>query len=169
MRDAQSVGDVLKSRLPGARQTLPERQTTVGTPVPEHGYPLAVRLGTPTDDPVLQAIRDVDASIPEMSRHIKGRDGELPPEEFAQMNRQAGQMATQMLLPFISSPQWEQLKAVMPAVARKEIEGVFKKARAYAREPYNMQAQIELQQEMARFQGTPAEIYNQIVAKEEGY
>jgi hypothetical protein len=100
----------MKSRIPGAAQTLPEKLTVWGEPIQRPGSPagrfispmqISEAKGSPLEKEMIKL--DIDIGYP--SRKI--RDYELPQEQYWQMVKQAGGPAKQILDRLASSPKWD--------------------------------------------------------------
>lgn len=111
MRDARTVVDVLKSRIPGLRMSLFPRRDIWGEPIPNEGAlgpdllsPILQRAAS--NDPVKRMLVDLPYSPAQPDRKIRGV--ELTPQQYDDYSRISGRMA-KMELDAIVNPGFRQL------------------------------------------------------------
>jgi hypothetical protein len=134
MRETETVGDYVKSRIPGMSQTLPPRRDIWGKPIAKEGgvgpdlfSPLW--QSTAKDDPVNRAMLEVGAPASMPDRKVGGR--ELKADEYGRYVETAGKSAHAALQAMVTAPGWSNL----PVEDRKDAIGdLIRKARKDARD-----------------------------------
>jgi hypothetical protein len=96
-RDAQTMGDALKARIPGLSRQVPEKVTTLGDPLPSTGGVLRqmfdlTRTSPNRETPVLAEMRRLGVSLskPGKTIAVNGKTYALSPEEYRDLQRAVG-------------------------------------------------------------------------------
>ncbi len=119
-RDAQGILAKIRSRIPGASQSLPVRRDVLGQPVgAANGGGLAafspIYSRDRLNDPVPNALLDAGIGISKPSRAIDDPNSEgkrkvtLTPEQYDQYQRVSGEVARPQLERLVASPAWPQM------------------------------------------------------------
>ena len=108
-RDARGFVDKLKDRIPGLRETLPQRFDIFGNPIKGEGnfgpdIISPVWLSTQKDNPIAQALLDAGYFPGQPRRHINGHD--LTPEQYAEYTEMAGKEAVRRLDRLVQAETW---------------------------------------------------------------
>jgi hypothetical protein len=133
LREARTVLDTIRSRVPGQRETLFVRRDVFGEPISREGA-LGPDLGSPIyrnaarNDPTIAEMLRLGVSPGPLQRRI--RSAELMDAEFDFYSQAAGRTMKQGLDALASSPQW----ADLPDDVRAEAMGdLIRKSRDLAR------------------------------------
>jgi hypothetical protein len=154
LRDARTILDGIKARVPVLSQSVPARINVWGEPV-ERGDALGPDIVSPiygkraTRDPMKREMSRLRAplAMPQRTLLVDGRRVPLTPEQFRDYVQLSGQPAKQYLTEFIKSPEW---RAMSDDERREEVQDVLKEFRATARE--------ELKQRHPELAGRPEEV-----------
>jgi len=114
VRDARSILDTVKSRIPGVSQTLPEKLTVWGEPIKRQGN-AATRLLSPIpvstergDDLDRELVKlKVDVGYPGRTITRKGEKIELNPEQYKQLVELSGKAAKEHITRIMNSGKWD--------------------------------------------------------------
>jgi hypothetical protein len=113
MREARSVVDNIKTRIPGAGRSLPPRRDIFGEPIRREGSfgpdllsPIYIK--TDSKDPVAKAMTEVGYTPGMPSRRINRH--ELTPQQYSEYSELAGKEAHRRLLPIINNRGWQSIK-----------------------------------------------------------
>lgn len=136
-RDAQSITDTIRSRVPGLSGDLPMRRDVLGQPVPQ-GNGGGVWTFSPVydtqrrNDPLIADLLSSGARIdnPSRSIHIGKKPYELTPQEYDQYQAQSGNAFRSAGASMISSPGWSGLT---PDARREAMENALKDTRRSVR------------------------------------
>jgi hypothetical protein len=109
LREARSILDKIKDRVPGYRETLPLRRDVFGEPIKLEGalgpdIISPIYTSSDTNDPVAREMVRLGMAPSRVTRNIRGVDLQAPEYEAFQKN--AGQLAKTMLQRLISSPEY---------------------------------------------------------------
>ena len=124
----QTIIDTAKAKLPGLRETLPDRRTPFGEPVqggatlagqqtilPQGNRVTGGQFIEKNLDPVVQEVSRLDelfeeSTLTPVQRNIKidGEKIELNNREFSEYQREAGQRITETIREAMDSEEWEQ-------------------------------------------------------------
>jgi hypothetical protein len=133
LREARSILDTIRSRIPGQREKLPMRRDLFGEPIKLEGA-LGPDMVSPvyqsrvTNDPVATEMLRLGVSPSRVMRKISGV--ELEPLEFESYQVSTGQLARNLLSKVIASPDWAEL----PDDAKRDlIDDVMRKSRDWGR------------------------------------
>ena len=103
MRQANSLLDGLKYRIPSQRETLlPKRDPLYGEPVPNPGYHAVLRESPVNTDPVKAELDRIGYFPTAPQKHIGGV--KLTPEQYDKYEATAGPLVKQMLSAAIQTP-----------------------------------------------------------------
>ena len=135
IREARTIADTIRSRVPGLSEQLPVRRDVFGQAMrrpaglgPDIASP--VRTGTAKKDRTIAALLAADISISPPQRTYKddGKRIEWTPQQYDDLQRRAGEAGKPALDALVASPVWEwmdddaretEVRSVMSA-ARKE-------------------------------------------------
>lgn len=138
-RQVNSLGDAVKSRLPGLRETLPEMLDIKGDPMMEVGSGL-YRMVSPAylsdvkNDKVATELSTYDVSFPAASKKFRGV--ELSPETHAELVKAMGKPTYLALERIVNSKAYQ----AMPDEARKYVlQNAVNKLREGARKYWSLQ------------------------------
>lgn len=112
LREARTILDAIKSRVPGQRETLPARRDIFGEPIKLEGG-LGPDMLSPiytsqaTNDPVAAELLRLDVLPSRLGRKIKGV--ELEAGEYDAYQADTGRTAHTMLQNVISLPEWQNI------------------------------------------------------------
>lgn len=111
-REAKTVLDRIRSRIPVLSKSLPAKRDVWGQPIVSSGSvgPDALSpiwSSKAKNDRVNQALISAGAHISEPSRTLGGR--ELSPQEFGDYRAAVGTLSRERLLPLVSGPGWPRL------------------------------------------------------------
>lgn len=131
IRDAQSVLDAVKARVPGVAETLPQKLTIWGDPVQRAGtaagrFISPVQTSTEKGSPVEKEMVRLDLNIGLPSRKLKGV--ELPETEYWDMVRSSGTRAKETLNKLIERPGWEDVPDKIKEKIIKSVVDQFRNA-----------------------------------------
>jgi hypothetical protein len=109
-RQARTVVDAIKQRIPGISETLLPRRDIWGEEIPNpeafgHAGFTAIYMKKVNTDPVNQAMLDLGIAPALVERKIRNVD--LTDEEYDDFARLAGRMAKQRLDVIVKSPDWQ--------------------------------------------------------------
>ena len=112
MRETDTIGDYVQSRVPGLSMTLQPRRDLWGNAIEKEGgvgpdIVSPLWQSTMRDDPVNQAMLEIGAPASLPSRTVGGR--ELAADEYDRYVEMAGKTAYSALLPMVTAPAWSQL------------------------------------------------------------
>jgi hypothetical protein len=133
LREARSILDKIKERVPGYRETLPVRRDVFGDPIKLEGslgpdILSPIYTSTANNDPVAKELVRLGVAPGSAQRKIQNVD--LEGEEYAAYQQNAGQLAKQVLARLITAPGYEDL----PDDTKTELIGdVFRKTRDIGR------------------------------------
>ena len=110
-RDARGVLDKIKERIPGLRETLPQRYDIFGEPITGEGNVgpdlfSPVYVSTQKNNPIARAMVDAKYFPGKPRRHINGHD--LTTEQYAEYTQISGKEAVRRLERMVKSPSWSQ-------------------------------------------------------------
>jgi hypothetical protein len=134
IRDARTMMDAIKARIPGLSQSLPAKLNVFGEPVTRPGsfgpdLVSPVKVSQPRNDASLNEMIRLDAEPAMPDRQIRGVD--LTPEQYAEFVTLAGKPLKATLDKLVAGAGWQRL----PDFARKEaIDSVVQKTRKAAAE-----------------------------------
>lgn len=128
-RDAHTLIDSVKARIPGLAETLPPRRDRFGEPIPANAGLAGISENRYANDRTVRAMEEVHTGIGRLDRNIRGV--ELSPEQYDDFSRLAGRFSKLRLDLLTANPAWSQI----PAPARvelihKTIEGARETARS---------------------------------------
>ena len=132
-REARSILDKIKERIPGLRETLPVRRGILGNAIKLEGslgpdILSPIYTSTATNDPVANEMARLRMAPSKPSRKVMGV--ELTPQEYDTYQQTTGQLARHLLGQVIAAPDYARL----PDDRKKEvIDDVLSKARDLAR------------------------------------
>ena len=131
--------DTLRSRIPGASQSLPSRRDIFGQAITNEGTPPERLLSpmfrsTAKSDPVLNEMERLGYAPGSIDRNISGN--ELTPDQYSELSQIAGEQAKRILDKVVASPNWQQ---VPDEQKLKIIRNIFDHARETARNKLKMQ------------------------------
>lgn len=112
LREARTILDKIKSRIPGMRETLPARRNVFGEPIKLEGA-LGPDILSPIyksaakNDPVISEMIRVGVAPSSPSRQIRNVD--LEPEEYDVLQQATGSAARKSVETLISHPGWKNL------------------------------------------------------------
>lgn len=129
VRDVRSILDAVKSRVPGASETLPQKLTVWGDPIKRTGSPVArflspVQVSQRKGSPVEKEVARLSINVGYPGRKAKG--GEIPTGDYWTFVKRSGQQAKALLNRMVESPSWENYPDEMKA---KIIRSVVEKTR----------------------------------------
>ena len=134
MRQAKTLIDGIKMRVPVLRQTLqPKRDPLFGDPVPNPGY-LSIERHVPGVDPIKIEMEKVGYIPTAPQSHIGGV--RLTPEQYDKYQATAGPLVHEALDEIVNSPGWKDLPA---GDRRKELESTVKTMREMAAQTIQME------------------------------
>jgi hypothetical protein len=112
VRQARSVTDAIRAKIPGMSESLMPRRDIWGEPMPSRevlGAPgvSAIYMTRMSNDPVNKAMLDLNIFPAQPERKI--RNVELTPQEYDDYARLAGRMTKHDLDRIVNSPAWDQL------------------------------------------------------------
>jgi hypothetical protein len=133
MRDARTITDHLKSRIPGLSQTLPPRRNIFGEAITFSGslgpdIASSIYTSTEKDNPVARAMMEADFYPKMPRREVNGHD--LTPEQFSKFAEMMGKRAVEELTPIVTRPSWKNLDQDNK---ERRIRKAYDDAREYAR------------------------------------
>lgn len=129
-REARSVVDAVKAKIPFASQSLRPKVDIFGNPIPSRDPlgPFAIWVSQHSSDPVLQEMLRLKYFPAQVDRKIRGV--KITDEQHSELAGIAGHTAKENLNRIIASDQWRQ----MPDHAKRDLlETVFRKSRETAR------------------------------------
>jgi hypothetical protein len=132
LRTARGIIDTIKSRIPFLSQTLMPRYDVWGQPMQNQGslgpdFMSAIYESRANNDPVNQELNTLGVFPAQLERKIRG--AKLDPEQYAEFQRTAGQLAKMQLDQIVDNPQWD----LVPEFARKElVESTIRESRQSA-------------------------------------
>ncbi|WP_052757343.1 hypothetical protein [Sphingobium chungbukense] len=130
LREANTVLDAVRRRVPGLSQSLPVQRDVWGRPVTSEGgvgpdIVSPVWLSTRQGDPVNNALLNADVTVPSFVRK------DMTPEEYGRFREMAGATSYNDIAGLIGSPDW----AAMPGDDQQEaVNKIVKAARKLAKE-----------------------------------
>jgi hypothetical protein len=133
LREARSVLDKLKERIPGYRETLPVKRDLFGEAIKLGGAAgpdimSPIYTSAAKNDPIIGELVRLGIAPAKPTRQIRG--AELNAEEYDKLQEVTGRIARRGLTALINDPQWQKL----PDDAKTDlIDGVFRKARDMGR------------------------------------
>lgn len=136
-RDARTLSDEIRARLPYASNALPADRNVWGQPIATERFGpdlfSPVTSTTRRDDPVNAEAIDLGATVTEFpkSRVVDGKRGDYTPEEYSQLSALAGNAQHEAMAAIISSPEW---RSMSNQTKQKVFARVVREARQYARE-----------------------------------
>jgi hypothetical protein len=112
VRQARTIMDSIKAKIPGLSETLLPRRDIWGEPMPNHDALIApgvtaIYESQMSRDPVNRAMLDLNMSIGPVGKRILNVP--LNPQEYDDYARIAGRMTKSDLDRVINSPSWEQI------------------------------------------------------------
>jgi len=112
LRRADNIMDKIKERIPGLRETLPEKVDLFGKPIKVEGsigpdLLSVLYMSTQKDDPVSQEMLRLGIFKSGVSKKLAGVD--LTQEEYAEYQRIAGRLARDHLQRMVGSTGWKSL------------------------------------------------------------
>lgn len=136
-RDAQSITDTIRSRVPGLSSGVPLRRDALGQAIPQ-GNGGGVWAFSPVydtqrrHDPLIADLLSSGARIDNPSRtiHLGKKPYDLTPQEYDQYQAQSGAAFRSAGASMISSPGWS---ALPPDARREAMENALKSARKTVR------------------------------------
>jgi len=134
LRQAETIVDAVKRRVPGLSETLPERLDIFGDTVKSEGTPVyrffsPAYLKTSRNDQVANELLAYDVSFPAIGKSFRGV--ELTPEQRNSLVELTGKPAYQILQKVIQSSGYQQLPGILK---QRVLEKVIRDVRADARE-----------------------------------
>jgi hypothetical protein len=133
LRDARTTLDNIKTRVPGMGKSLPPRRNIFGEPIRREGSfgpdllsPLYLK--TDTEDPVVNAMLEIDYAPSMPSRRINGH--ELTPEQYSEYAEIAGKAARVKIEPQVRGKGW---RSMPPDRKIDKIKRAFDESRDLAR------------------------------------
>jgi hypothetical protein len=136
LRDAQSVIDSVKARIPGLAETLPLRVDAWGRPIKREGAP-AERFISPfyhkTEDITIldRELKRLKLFIGQPSRRV-GKE-KLKPEDYSVMSQQIGGTLFKVLNGLVQQPYYQQ---ATDEAKKRKIRSVVQQIRRAGRAPY---------------------------------
>lgn len=130
LREADTILDAVRRRVPGLSQSLPVQRDVWGRPVASEGgvgpdIVSPVWLSTRQGDPVNNALLNADVTVPSFVRK------DMTPEEYGRFREMAGATSYNDIAGLIGSPDW----AAMPGDDQQEaVNKIVKAARKLAKE-----------------------------------
>lgn len=130
LREADTVLDAVRRRVPGMSQSLPVQRDVWGRPVTSEGgigpdIVSPIWLSTRQGDPVNNALLGADVTVPAFIRK------DMTPEEYGRFREMAGATSYNDIAGLIGSPDW----AAMPGDDKQEaVNKIVKAARKLAKE-----------------------------------
>ena len=130
LREADTVLDAVRRRVPGMSQSLPVQRDMWGRPVTSEGgvgpdIVSPIWLSTRQGDPVNNALLGADVTVPAFIRK------DMTPDEYGRFREQAGATSYNDIAGLIGSPDW----ATMPGDDQQEaVNKIVKAARKLAKE-----------------------------------
>lgn len=109
VRDARTVLDTAKSRIPVQSETLPPRRDIWGDPIPQNSTMLGLYARQAAVDPINKVFLDAGYWPGTVDRKIRGVA--LTPQQYDEFSMLAGRMAKQQITARIIQPGWQQLPA----------------------------------------------------------
>ena len=114
MRNARSIVDAIKARVPVLSETVPMRRDVWGEPV-ERGTSLGPDIASPiftkriSDDPVRQEIArlGVPLSTPPRYLKVRGKRFDLTPGQYDELVQLSGKPAKQYLDDYMRTAEWQ--------------------------------------------------------------
>lgn len=155
LRDARTLLDTLRSRLPGQSQSLPLRRDIWGEPIRREGSAgpdlfSPIYQSTFKNDPVTAELLKLRVFPAPVDRKLEGV--ELNAKQYDDYARVAGRLARMQLAPIIGQEGWSDL----PETVRQEaIKGVISRSRQSARAWLLMEHPDLLQTFAAKRMGAP--------------
>ena len=138
LRDARTIMDAIKARVPVLSQSVPARLNVWGEPI-ANGDAVGPDIVSPfyasraSNDPVKQEMARIRAplSMPQRSLTVNGKKVELTPEQFADYVHLSGSAAKTWLDSYIKSDEW---RAMSDDERRDAVKDGFKDFRDAARD-----------------------------------
>ncbi|GFZ89559.1 MULTISPECIES: hypothetical protein [Sphingobium] len=130
LREADTILDAVRRRVPGMSQSLPVQRDVWGRPVTSEGgvgpdIVSPVWLSTRQGDPVNNALLNADVTVPSFVRK------DMTPEEYGRFREMAGATSYNDIAGLIGSPDW----TAMPGDDQQEaVNKIVKAARKLAKE-----------------------------------
>lgn len=117
LRDARTMADAIRARIPVVSEGLPVRRDVWGEAI-ERGSSLGPDLVSPIyttsikDDPVRKEVArlGVPLSMPQRFIRVDGERVDLTAEQFGEMAQLSGQLAKRYLDEFIGSDEWRSMR-----------------------------------------------------------
>lgn len=109
VRDARTILDTAKSRIPAQSETLPPRRDIWGDPIPQSSTMLGLYARQAAVDPINKVFLDAGYWPGTVDRKIRGVA--LTPQQYDEFSMLAGRMAKQQITARIIQPGWQQLPA----------------------------------------------------------
>lgn len=133
LREARSVLDKIKDRIPGQRETLPTKRDLFGEPIKLEGAAgpdivSPIYTSAAKNDPVINELIRLKIAPSKPTRQIRGVD--LTPEEYERLQEVTGGTARKALTNLVNDPQWPKLN---DDAKTELIEAAFRKARDFGR------------------------------------
>lgn len=105
LREADTIMDAVRRRVPGLSKSLPEQRDVWGQPVTSEGglgpdILSPVWLSTRRNDPVNKALLDQGLTVPEFQRR------DMSPADYGRFREDAGAMTYNGVADFLASPGW---------------------------------------------------------------
>ena len=141
-RETETVGDALKSRIPGLRDDLLPRHDIWGNVIKNEGgvgpdFLTPMWTSKALNDPVNKALLQIDYAPGYPSRKV-GKE-ELSPEDYSRYSERAGQLSHSALKELVASPDWKAMSdADKVDAARKTVTAARKEAKGqlFAGKPF---------------------------------
>lgn len=135
MRDARTIMDAIKARVPVVSKGLPVRRNAWGDPI-SRGDAIGPDALSPfyatqiSKDPLAQEIARlrVPLAMPKRSLVIEGRKVDLTAEQYDELVQLSGKPAKQYLSAYIQSPEWRRMTDAERVEFAKEALSDFRKA-----------------------------------------
>lgn len=138
MRDARTILDAIKARVPVLSESIPARLNIWGEPI-ERGDAVGPDFFSPfngtkeTSDPTKREIARIGAplAMPGRSLMVAGQRVQLDPDQYADYVELTGKAAKAYLDQFVRSPEWQ---AMTDDERREEVKEAFEEFRGAARD-----------------------------------
>lgn len=135
LRDTRTLGDTIRSRIPGLSSDLPAKRDIWGEPITSEGGPgpdfmAPVRQSSVQHDPLNREMLEIGARFSDPQRFIiqDGQRVDLTPRQFEQYSALAGQQTRKMIEGLMAQPGWADMPAEARAAAVKKAAMAAKKA-----------------------------------------
>lgn len=133
-REVESMGDAIKSRVPGLSDDLLPRRDVWGRPIVSAGgigpdFLSPVWVSEALKDPVNHELMQTDYAPGQLSKKVGGR--ELTPQEYDRYQELAGGLSHERLTALVTSPRWRELDSELRAkLAKRTVDKARDDARA---------------------------------------